>query len=61
MEQEFQELIAKYDTGTMSLKESVSMFQEMIDTGEVWGLAEKYRTQAASLIVEGYCSEPEAL
>lgn len=44
-----------YEQGTMNEKQTVELFQELIDSGTVWHLQGSYGRMAARLIEAGYC------
>ena len=47
--------IMDYEEGLLSEDEIITMFQEMIDDGSVWGLQGSYGRMAQALIENGYC------
>ncbi len=55
----FDTQIARYERGELSFDETIQLFQELIESGFVWQMQEKYSKVASELIQEGYCWEPE--
>lgn len=47
--------IITYEAGEMDLQETVSLFQEMINSGIVWSLQGHYGRTAQTLIENGMC------
>ncbi len=47
--------IVAYESGVMTDKEVVELFQELLDTGLVYKLQGSYQRMAYSLIEEGLC------
>lgn len=37
----------------------IELFQELIDTGEILGMGERYKEVADTLIYTGYCTRPQ--
>ena len=50
--------IMAYENGSLSEKDTIKMFQEMIDNGSAWTLQGHYGRTARRLIEDGLC-EPE--
>ena len=51
--------IIKYESGEMDQEETISFFQELIDTGHAWRLQGHYGRTALRLIEYGYCRRAE--
>ena len=49
------EKVMAYESGEMNDEEMVAFFQEIIDSGLVWGLQGHYGRTAAALIERGVC------
>ncbi len=49
--------IIAYENGEMSQEETVSFFQELIDSGLAWQLQGSYGRAARGFINEGLCKE----
>ena len=47
--------IMDYESGEMEYDDAIAMFQEMINSGEVWHLQGSYGRTAHSLIQAGLC------
>jgi len=47
--------IIKYESGEMDQEETISFFQELIDTGHAWRLQGHYGRTALRLIEYGLC------
>jgi hypothetical protein len=45
-----------WEEGSLGEEETVELFQDLIDSGEVWRLQGCYGRQAAALIEGGYCT-----
>jgi len=52
--------IIEFEAGEMEEEETVEFFQEMIDTGIVWGLQGAYGRIATELIEAGHCHQKGA-
>ena len=46
-----------FENGELGEAETVSFFQNLIDSGMVWGLQGSYGRMARALIDGGYCHE----
>lgn len=46
--------IIEFESGDLGLDDTVSLFQELVDTGMVWQLQGFYGRTASILIEEGY-------
>tara|TARA_Y100000114_G_C11718760_1_gene307360 strand:+ start:593 stop:772 length:180 start_codon:yes stop_codon:yes gene_type:complete len=56
MNKDLNDLIARYESGTMDTTEDlIEFFQRIIDTGLVWQLNAHYGKTAKALIEQGYC------
>ena len=51
--------IIQYENGNMGEEETISFFQELINSGLCWKLQGHYGRAAAHLIEEGLCHEPQ--
>ena len=49
--------IMAYEDGSLSDDDTIKLFQELIDSGEVWTLQGSYGRMARALILGGYCHE----
>lgn len=49
--------IIAYESGELSDEDTISFFQELIDSGLAWQLQGHYGRTAKFLIDEGYCNE----
>ena len=47
--------IIDYEQGTLSTKETVALFQELINSGQAWQLQGHYGRTADTLIKRGIC------
>jgi len=47
--------IIAFENGSLSDDDTITLFQELIDSGEVWSLQGSYRRMAHGLILGGYC------
>ena len=52
--------IMEYEDGRMSQDDTITFFQELIDTGLAWQLQGSYGRQAKYLIDAGYCHAKKA-
>ena len=57
MENKMVNKIIQYENGEMNNKETISFFQELINSGMAWKLQGHYGRVATSLIEEGLCCE----
>jgi hypothetical protein len=48
-------LLNDYEDGLLTDDETISMFQDLIDSRIVWGLQGSYGRMAEALIEQGYC------
>jgi hypothetical protein len=46
----------KWETGSLNMKDTIILFQYLIDEGHAWGLQGFYGRTAEELIQEGYCT-----
>lgn len=51
--------IMRYEDGEMDDEETVTFFQELIDSGVAWQLQGHYGRMATDLIKAGYCMAKE--
>jgi len=51
--------IMAYESGELSDKDTIKMFQRMVDTGQVWGLQGSYGRTANALIEQGLVKFPK--
>jgi hypothetical protein len=51
--------IMAYESGELSDKDTIKMFQHLVDTGKVWSLQGHYGRTAMALIEEGYVNPPK--
>ena len=58
---EFVDKICRYEEGEMSDEETVSFFQELVNSGMAWSLQGHYGRMAMHLIENGYVQQPEEL
>lgn len=49
---------ARWEAGELSERETVELFQWLINTGQVWFLPEQYGLAANNLIESGHCTLP---
>ncbi len=49
--------IIAYESGELPDDEMIELFQELIDSGEIWRLQGHYGRQAQALIMAGYCMD----
>ena len=49
------EMIMDYEAGDLELEDTLTLFQELIDTGLAWRLQGHYGRTAQRLIEDGYC------
>ena len=49
--------IIDYENGDMDWDRLVGLFQELINSGQVWTLQGHYGRTAAALIKDGYCKK----
>lgn len=54
---DFVEKIIAFEVGDLDIDGVVSLFQELIDTGQVWSLQGFYGRTARNLIEQGLCTE----
>ena len=47
--------IIAYESGELDGEETIKLFQELIDSGQVWRLQGSYGRMAKALIEAGYC------
>lgn len=50
------EQIIAFEDGTLSEDDTISLFQELINTGQAWSLQGFYGRTAAALIDAGLCT-----
>lgn len=50
--------IIEFENGDMSEEDTISFFQELINTGLAWTLQGSYRRMAKALIEAGHCQLP---
>jgi len=50
-------LIVQYEKGELTEDETITLFQELIDSGLVWKLQGSYGRTARDLIEQGLCTE----
>lgn len=50
------EQIMAFESGELTEDQTVAMFQELIDTGQVWQLQGSYGRQAMDFIDQGLCT-----
>jgi len=50
--------IIRYESGEMTEEETISFFQELINSGMCWKLQGHYGRTAQFLIEEGVCTAP---
>ena len=46
-----------YELGILSDKEVIQLFQDLIDSGDIWNMAKHYQNKAYTLIEEGVCHD----
>ena len=51
------EKLLAYEEGKLDDRETLRLFQELVDTGQLWQLGENYG-QAAALLIEGGLIRP---
>ena len=50
-------LIVQYESGELTEDETITLFQELIDSGLAWKLQGSYGRTARDLIEQGLCTE----
>jgi len=49
--------IIQYENGELTEDETITLFQELIDSGQAWKLQGSYGRTARDLIEQGLCTE----
>lgn len=50
-----------WEYGTLSREGTIKLFQQLVDSGEVWTMTAEYRAQAEQLIAAGLVKKPEVI
>lgn len=46
--------ILDWENNKLSTEEALLMFQELVDSGDIWRLPEEYQTRAGTLFLHGH-------
>lgn len=49
--------LKSYELGLLSEKEIIQLFQDLINSGDIWDMPRHYQNKAYKLIEEGYCKD----
>lgn len=57
---EYLERLMAYEDGTLAPQDTIDLFQDLVDSGDVWRLQGHYRRAAQKLIALGMIQQREA-
>ena len=57
MNRHLTDMIIKYEMGKLEWRDTIALFQELIDNGMAWSLQGHYGKMAKALIEQGYCEQ----